>query len=260
MTLYLRATAKSELVALDAGTYEGLAFGAEFCARRLPTRAEVREAVALCAGRGLGFSLVTPLLRQAAFAGAARWLSGLAAACGPLECVFNDWGLLHWARAERLPLRPVAGRLLGHQRRDPRVLALQARARSPEEADARRGSLWDDPRSVAFAVSLGVERLELDWLPQGIRAPALTPSLGLSLCAPWLPVTWTPACPWTEEPVGCPACCAGETPVVLWNAEDPHPLWSRGNTLFAGNHRRPSPEQRGAVGADRLVWSEEIPG
>jgi hypothetical protein len=259
VNLYLRATCAEELGALGRGVYGGLQFGAEFCHRRLPSGREVRQARDLCRSQGLGFVLVTPVLREGAFDAVTGWLSDVAEDLQGGEWVANDWGLLAWARDRRLPLRASAGRVLGRQRRDPRVLAMMAAA-TPEDAQALRGSLWDDPVTVRWLVSLGVERVELDLLAQGTRRPALPPGIALSLCGPWLPVTLSPSCPWTPDPHGCACPCRRAEPVLLRNAEEPHPLWSRGNALFLKLDGRPSEAEVAALGADRLVWSEEVPG
>lgn len=259
----LRATTPQELEALGRGGYGGVQFGAEFCHRRLPSPRRVREARDLCRAEGLAFSVVTPVLREGAFDAVAAWLADVAADLSTDlygdEWVVNDWGLLVWAREQGFRLRAAAGRLLGRQRRDARVLGMIA-AGGPEDAAALRGSLWDDPVTTRWVAGLGVERVELDLLVQGTGRPALPPGMALSLCGPWLPVTLSPSCSWTGDPLGCAGPCRGAEPVILRNAEDPHPLWSRGNTLFLKLEGQPSLDEVTALGADRLVWSEEVPG
>ncbi|MBI5014531.1 MAG: hypothetical protein HZB55_03455 [Deltaproteobacteria bacterium] len=259
MIRYLRATDPGELAALARGGYGGVELGAEFCHRRLPSVRQVREARNLCRSEGRAFSLVTPIVREGAFDAVAAWLAEVAAhLCGD-EWVTNDWGLLAWALEQRLPLRPALGRLLGRQRRDARALAMQ-RAGSDEEANALRGSLWDDPVTAGWVASLGVERVELDLLLQGTRRPSLPDGVFLSLCGPWLPVTLSPSCPWSADPLGCAGPCKGAEPVLLRTAEEPHPLWSRGNTLFVRRDDAPGAAEVESLGADRLVWAEDVPG
>lgn len=217
------------------------------------------QALTLCRARGLGFSLVTPLVRQGAFDRVAAWLAAVAPELGDGEWVANDWGLLAWAQERGLAASPVAGRLLGRQRRDPRLLGLLPSA-TPEEAQALRGSAWDDPETAGLLGEWGIRRVELDLLFQGVRRPNLPPGVALSLCGPWLPVTVTPSCPWSQDPLRCPQSCTGEEPLGQVSAEDPHPLWSRGNTLFARLLEEPAARGVAALGADRLVWAEELPG
>ncbi len=258
MLRFLRATASEELRHLDA-SYGGVAFGAEFCTCRLPGAGEVEDAIALCASRKLAFTLVTPVVRQAVFADVARWLEAFARRLPGAEWAANDWGLLEWARHRDLPLRPVAGRLLGRQRRGPRVLDLVRGAHALDRA-ALQGSAWDDPETAALLAEFGIARVELDLLLQGVRAPRLPEGVKVSLCGPWLPVTLSPSCPWTADPIHCPRPCREHPAAVLRNEENPVPLWSRGNALFVRCEGPPDEAALDRLGADRLVWSPEIPG
>lgn len=236
-----------------------MALGAEFCARRLPPAPQVREAARRCREEGLAFSLVTPVVREGAWDDVTGWLSELAPALEGNEWAANDWGLLRWARDAGLPLRPVAGRLLGRQRRDPRALEL-LRVSSPEDAAGLRGSAWDDPQTAALLAELGVGRVELDLLLQGVRIPVLPPGIQVSLCGPWIPVTVAPSCPWTLDPLSCPLACRSLPAAQQRCGEERHPLFSRGNALFVRIDEIPPGRALAAAGADRLVWSPELPG
>lgn len=249
----------TELAPVERGAWGGIAFGAEFCHRLLPSVEEVLKAEALCRARDMGFSLVTPLVREGAFADVSRWLERLAAQLEGREWVASDWGLLLWAHERGLSLRPVAGRLLGRQRRGPRVLAMIASA-AEREVSALRGSVWDDLQTSILLQEFGVQRVELDFLLQGVRRPHLPPDVALSLCGPWIPVTLSPSCPWSRDPLHCPRPCLGHAAVRLRNEEDPHPLWSRGNATLARVPWPPPDPELTALGADRLVWAVEIPG
>ncbi|HSH69413.1 MAG TPA: hypothetical protein VK997_05820 [Deferrisomatales bacterium] len=236
-----------------------MAYGAEFCPRRLPPLADVVAVAQGCAAMGRGFSLVTPVLREGVLAALMEYLGGFAAQVPDAECVCNDWGLLQWAAAERLPLRLGAGRLLGRQRRGPRVLQLTAEA-APDEALALRGSAWNDPVNVELLLELGIGRVELDFLLQGTARPHLPQGIDLTVCAPWIPVTVTPSCDYAEDPLHCARECQRCDAVRRENDQDPHPLWSRGNTLFARSELNPPYQAASKLGADRLVWAEVLPG
>jgi len=217
------------------------------------------DAAARCADAGLAFTLVTPVLREGALDRVMAWVADLAPRLDGAEWVVNDWGLLAWAKREGLPLRPVAGRLLGRQRRDPRVLEM-LRSASPRDAETLRGSAWDDPETASLLPEFGIVRVELDLLLQGVRFPALPPGVALSLCAPWIPVTLTPSCPWAGQSPGCGRECRQHPAVRLQDAEIDRPLFSHGNALFAHSDDLPAPWALVRLGVDRLVWSEEIPG
>jgi len=255
----LRATEAGELAGLNPVAHAGLAYGAEFCAERLPRTEQVLEAAARCADQGLEFTLVTPVLREGALDRVTAWLTDLAPRLARAEWVANDWGLLAWARREGLPLRAVAGRLLGRQRRDPRVLQMVCSA-SPRDAQALRGSAWDDPEAASLLTEFRVVRVELDLLLQGVRFPSLPPGVALSLCAPWIPVTLSPSCPWAGQGPGCGRECRQSEAVRLQDEELDRPLFSHGNTLFARSDDLPAPWALVRLGVDRLVWSRAIPG
>jgi hypothetical protein len=258
MQRYLRATELSELAELDKGSYAGVAFGAEFCHRRLPTLGEVAEARERCQALGVEFALVVPLTREAAFDEVWGWLRS---ALKPgEEWISNDLGLLYRAATEGLDNPATAGRLLSRQRRGPRVRGMIAEG---GDAKALRGSMWDDPGSAAIIERLKVTRVELDALLQGINKPVLPENVSLSVCGPWIPVTLTPDCHWTPEGVtqlDCPGSCRGRAPVRMENDEDDTVLWSRGNAVFAGVDEGVVVEQAAGFGADRVVGSVGVPG
>ncbi len=187
-----------------------------------------------------------------------EWLRGAVERAPGAEVAFNDWGIWERARREGLDLTPVAGRLLSRQQRGPRALAMIPEV-TVEEARALRGSAWSDPAVCELLLELGAVRVELDLLLQGTDRPRLPQGLGLTVHGPWLPVTLSPSCPWTESPLGCDQPCRAHSPVRLENDEDPVPLWSAGNALFARFPYEPAPLVIASLGADRVVWAEEIP-
>ena len=236
-----------------------MAYGAEFCTQRLPPLTDAVAVARACAAAGRGFSLVTPVVREGTLASLMEYLAGFAGQVPDAECVCNDWGLLQWAASERLSLGLAAGRLLGRQRRGPRVLQMVAEA-APDEVWALRGSAWNDPVNVELLLELGVARVELDFLLQGTARPNLPQGIDLAICAPWIPVTVTPACDYSEDPLHCARECQGCAAVRRENDQDPHPLWSRGNTLFARSELNPPYQAVSKLGADRVVWAEVLPG
>lgn len=257
--IYLRACSFAEAENIGSELYEGLNLGAEFCDRRLPLPDEMKRASNLCKTLKKNLSIVTPVIREGAFERTCAWLEGVAKEAANAECVFNDWGLMLWMKDKKLPLRPIAGRLLGRQRRGPRSVSMTYSA-TPEEASCIRGSAWDDPEVIDLLTEMGVHRVELDMLLQGTRRPALPSGMSLSLCGPWLPVTLAPACPWSNNPLACPNTCLKYPKVEAINKNDPYPLWSRGNATFVNYGPMPGASLAVSAGADRIIWSEELPG
>ncbi len=217
------------------------------------------EAAGLCRSQGAGLQLVTPAVREGTADAAWAWLVAALESSPGAEVTFNDWGL--WARAREagLPLRGVAGRLLSRQRRGPRVAAMLDSA-SASGAEELRASLWDGPVGLALLSEHGAVGVELDLTPAGIQVPDLPEGVTLRVHAPWVPVTVSLACPWTEDPVRCGRPCLDHPEARLRNEEEPTPLWSRGNALFLRRDDEPTARYLVRLGADRLLWSPEIPG
>ncbi len=233
--------------------------GAEFCAFRLPDPREVERALVVCRRQGVKLAFTTPVAREALFGRIWAWLEQVVGLCPGAEVAFNDWGLWHRAAEAGLTLRPVAGRLLGRQERGPRVQGQIPRV-SPPDARVLRGCVWDDPACVRLLESLGAVRVELDLLLQGVARPPVPPGMGVSYCGPWLPVTLSLSCSWADDPLCCSRPCLEAVPVRLENDEEPTPLWSRGNALFACREGEPPPKAVSSAGGDRIVWSPGIPG
>lgn len=231
-----------------------MAFGAEFCDVCFPAGREVREAKKWAEAEGLTFSLVTPLLREGSLDRAAQWLDDLREFSAGWECVFNDWGLLHWALEHRTDLRFVAGRILGYRRGDDETGGRGDGA----GMEPLGGSAWDDPQALASLRDLGVVRVEMDLLPDGDRRPSLPPGVSLSLCAPWIPVSLSRPSETEDLPHG-PGACVCRPADFLEDPQSPEKLYSRGTATFVRVASEPSYPSLKALGADRLVWAERLP-
>ncbi len=236
-----------------------MVLGAELCPWRLPALEVLEEAAQRCRSFDRSLALTTPVIREGSFDRVWEWLLGAVERAPGAEVSFNDWGLWERARREALDLTPVAGRLLSRQQRGPRVLAMIPEV-TVEEARALRGSVWSDPAVCEQILELGAVRAEMDLLLQGTDRPRLPDGLGLTVHAPWLPVTLSPSCPWTGSPLGCDRPCLAHPPVRLENGEAPVPLWSAGNALFVRFPYEPAPRVIAGLGADRVVWAGGIPG
>ncbi len=257
MKRYLRVT---EIAGLDGfhkskGGWDGLYYGAEFCPRLLPDIDQVVRVQKECEARGIDFVLVTPLVRQGEFDRVWKWFASIHEP--GLQWVANDWGMVVKGAEEGIGANMTAGRVMGRQRRGPRVGEMLA-AGGGEEL---RQSVWDDPATLELVKNLGAVRIELDALEWGGARPPLPPGMELALCGPWIPVTTSPSCPWAPgDPLECDGYCVGKSPVRLENDENPEPLWSKGNTLWARVDEDKVMAQAVELGADRLIWAEGITG
>jgi hypothetical protein len=177
--------------------YDRLYLGSEFCVFRLPDAGELREAHAAAAGRGVGFSLVTPFLDEPGLARVLALTRALPQDAAT-EVIVNDLGLLEALRECGWRGTLVAGRLLTRQRRGPGFQSFGAVP--PGAAAALQGSALDAPAFVELLVATyGVRRFELDDLVQGFTVPDLPAGVSLSLYRPYLLVTATRNCPWIFE-------------------------------------------------------------
>ena len=227
--------------------------GAEFCPWRLPATAELRRILTWTHARGRSFTLVTPVLGelQRGLLGAA--LAELLPAFLPYdEVVISDWGALDLVRAVRPEATVVLGRVLSGQKRDARTVDLPLNEDQREHF--RQGSWYAAP-AVDLLVKLGIRRIELDNLLQGI-AP-LPGALRGTLHLPYAMVAASRNCPFrrpgSAEP--CPQPC-GEV-FTLTSAEHPVPLLQGGNTQFLRHERLP--QNLAALGVDRIVEHLELP-
>lgn len=233
--------------------YSRFYFGAEFCPWLLPTPEAAERACRIAHGGGRALTLVTPVLIEpvlprlrALLEVAARWLRP-----GD-EVLISDWGALEPARSFLPDIPVILGRALSGQKRGPRILDLELTA---EQRTYFRQSRWHARESVALLAELGIARVELDNLLQGL-AP-LPPGLRASLHYPYAMVTSGRHCPFRDEAAGadCPAPC-GEV-FTLSCDETAIPLLQGGNTQF---FRQDSlPDGLASLGIDRLVYHPCLP-
>lgn len=175
--------------------FRRLYFGHEFCEHRIPDCQALELACAAAAERGLELTLVTPYVTDHGLGNLLhlfRFLDGLEAGT---EVVVNDWGVLRVLRCNFPRLRPVLGRLLNKMIRDPRVAGSYAGAGvHAESAAVLRRSALTGTVYRSFLKSMGVERIELDNLIQGIDLDFRELELEGSLYYPYGCVTTGRAC------------------------------------------------------------------
>ena len=227
--------------------------GAEFCPWRLPTTFALQRTLTWAHAQGRAFTLVTPVLIEPLLEPLRAILALLLPAfADDDEVVISDWGALELVRELRPEVPIVLGRVLSGQKRDPRTVALDLSVVQREHF--RQGSWYAEP-AVELLVELGIRRVELDNLLQGV-AP-LPRALCGSLHVPYAMVASSRNCPFrrpgTAEP--CPQPC-GEL-FTLTSAETPVPLLQGGNTQFLRNERLP--DDLAALGIDRVVEHLELP-
>ncbi|PLY02638.1 MAG: hypothetical protein C0624_08160 [Desulfuromonas sp.] len=236
-----------------AGDYSRLHYGAEFCPWNLSSVADILTMRAACRDHGWRFSLVTPVVDQSAYAHLQDLLKQLLPELdADDEVVVNDLGCIELVRGLRPELSLVIGRALSGQKRGPQILDLEL---NDEQRDYFRQGTWYSDANRALLTELGIERVELDNLLQGV-SPLPEGFTGV-LHTPYAMVTSSGTCPFRPhaDKGPCPAPC-GEV-MVLTTPESQLPLYQGGNTQFIRLDNLP--ENLAELGIERVVHHPVLP-
>lgn len=252
--IYDRALALSILDKnLSLEGYDRFYFGAEFCSWAMPGKREILRARQLARHAGVAFTLMTPVLREETVAELADLFAMLAEDWQPTdEILISDFGTLEPAGLHLPQATIILGRALSGQKRGPRIEGLSL---SEEAVAYFQGGSWYGKEAVRLLAEIGIARIELDNLLQGV-AP-LPGDVKGSLHVPWLLVTSSRNCPYHRDKSGrrCSVGC-GEG-FRLTTPQTPHPLLQAGNSQFIENRRLP--ENLAQLGVDRLVEHRHLP-
>ena len=260
----------------DGLDFTRLYFGQEFCERALPKADEVLQGLRFCHENGKEFTLVTPYVTEDGFARVEDILENLERYGVDCEVVVNDWGVLHLLHDRFPSLVPVLGRLLNKIWRDPRM---DSYLKDIPPADRRSFKTCSvaGPFMRDLLGSLGVNRIEMDDLPQGL--PEDLPQWGylVSLCLPYGVITTGRICffqswglkpedKFRTSPRACARQCRGQwldlsenTPGVR-SGDPPFRLVQKGNTVFYRQSSRwvkETLQKAASFGVGRIVYQPE---
>ncbi len=249
-----RALALSRLNGIsDLSGFNRLYFGAEFCSWAMPSSREILTARDLAHSSGVGFTLMTPVLREETL-GELALLFGLLADDwqNEDELLISDLGALEPASQYLPQVQIILGRALSGQKRGPRIEGLTLTAEALEYF--RQGS-WYGQEARQLLAENGIGRVELDNLLQGI-SPLPEGVMG-SLHHPWLMVTSSRNCPYHQDKSArrCTVGCGDA--FRLSTSQTPHPLLQAGNSQFIENSELPV--NLASLGIDRLVEHRQLP-
>ncbi len=241
--------------------YDRLYFGIEFCERLIPTLNQVKEAIKIATDKNLQFSLLTPYVTDEGLQKIKKLADFLGENYPDSEIVFNDWGFFWWLVKNKNPCTRVMGRLLNRQKRGPRLMKIKHLV--PESMiDHFQRSYIDTKWLVQYLMKLGVKRIELDNLLQGIKRDS---PLYASLYYPWAYVSTTRLC--LTNSIGnrieslrtifpCKKDCY-EWSFTMKHPDMPVDLILKGNSYFFKNERLP--ENLKELKIDRLVYEPFLP-
>jgi len=269
---------------MDTALREGcrlsrLYFGQEFCEHLIPSPEELEKAFYFARQVDWDFTYATGAVTDAGLDRIAANLEFLAGAQPLSEVVVNDWGVLSVLRRDFPGLRPVLGRLLSKQLRlarytvHPRPVNLAETAAAEEEIRRNQDQAL---RSLELSLAgyrdqlrrWGVERVDLDIVPQGADLPPDAYGFGLGCYVPWTYVSGGRNCSTAAvaDPVRefvavdgkCPRPCREiNTSSVLSDAQEI--MLQRGNSVFLFNLSFAAPYLDGRIPTDRIVVEPYIP-
>ena len=234
-----------------------LYFGCEFCERRIPSKDELSGAIESASFKGISFSFVTPFVTEKGLQTLTPLFELLPKGS---EVIVNDWGVLKFLSSSfDFPLS--LGRLLTKQQRDPRIPGFFDKL-PPEMRSRLRSCAVDSAGYSSFLKDLGVSRVELDPLLQGLDVHFT--DLKASIYTPYSFVTTTRFCRFASCEKGisfskirpCSRLCMSES-FELDHPTLSSPLILVGNTQFVKIDSLP--QDLSEMGIDRIVFQPKIP-
>lgn len=223
--------------------FDRLYFGVEFCEERLPSNAELEEALAAAGAAGKPLTLVTPLALDPGIDAAAELIAALHSREPGAEVVANDYGVLHILLKDFPSMKATLGRVLARQKKDPRIQSI------PDEKVKAyfSASVLDSPPFVDFIKRAGAARVEIDNLP---HAAPVSPGLPVSLHFPYIFITTSRHC------VGKKCAPCGDVHFLLRHSLLSAPIIFHRRSQFSVN----TSLALAATGAfDRIVYHYRMP-
>ena len=266
--------------------FNRLYFGNEFCEKRIPKPEELKKALRYCRKHKLLFSLVTPYVTDKGLSRLRKLLDWLVNARPGTEVIVNDYGLLNLINKKYILIKPVLGRLLTKQKRDPRIADLintqpekhtffkkgneyyiVFSKKIPQELSGYfREANINLPVIRSFLKKYRIDRAEVDNLLQGIKLDIPENDLFVSLYFPYGYITTTRLCSANpmrkEEKFACRiSSCERSCLRYMEKLKNKYMpvLYKKGNTLFFKNTRIPSRKKLIAAGINRIVYQPKIP-
>jgi len=280
---HLIAVERLASLGLDETAVTRLYFGQEFCEHLVPEPKGVMQALFIARQMGWDFTYVTGNAVDSTLERIAANIEALVAAHGDadsFEVVINDWGVLRRLRQEYPAIKPVLGRLLTKQKRLGRFPEHMPTP-NMEEIDTDTDTILRNQMRAWQALNLtvrswrrflhrqGIERIDLDMVPQG--ADLMPDAWGFAFGAyyPWSYLTAARNCPTAGlvDPVRrhvpldapCPRPCRRGNANLANMAHDPAPIIQRGTVAVTLNDAFAQPYLTGGVPLDRLVFEPFVP-
>ena len=268
-----------ESVYEQGGELSRLYFGQEFCEHLIPPPEDALKAAFAARQLGWGFTYVTGSVTDAGLQRTTANLKILDQNGLSCEVVVNDWGVLRCLRRQFPDFTPTIGRLLLRQQRLARFSDISSRPVNTREIQTSESAIRTNQRSVLRSTNVsnaayrkriidaGVQRLDLDIVPQGIDLPEDKWGFEVSCYYPWTYVTGGRNCltaalhdPVRQHVVVDGPCSRPCRQINRTLNESTEPsIVQRGNTVFVVNQDYAIPYLDGTIPIDRIVLEPYLP-
>lgn len=171
-------------------TIERIYYGNEFCEFLIPTLNQVKSVIYEAEKRNLKFSLLTPVVSDFGITKLLNIFDYLDENYHEIEVIFNDIGVLNLIKTKYKNIIPVAGRSIDKMLREPRILEGEYEQYFNEEGL----SYIQKPNVTSkyyqeFLFDMGVNQVELDFVPQGFSDININSAINISVYFPFYYVT-----------------------------------------------------------------------
>lgn len=260
--------------------YARIYFGVEFCQRLIPSVRSLEEALRFTRTKGLQFTLVTPFVTEEGLNRLGGIFKFLKKELKDCEIVVNDWGVLEVISRRYKTFKPLLGRLLTRQNRNPAMAYILKKqyplvgikgkggtiriiTHVPPDRRYQKGikASYVNACSVQnFLSKFNIKRVELNNVIQGLNLENL--GLKVSLYTPFVNISTTRFCPMesrTQKILRINTCrreCQKYYERLKYKAL-PKYIYKRGNTIFYKNPVDIKAADESLI--DRIVFEPELP-
>jgi len=176
------------------GKFARMYFGVEFCQRLIPALEELKTALNTADEQKMDFTLLTPYAADEGIKSLVKLFEYLEKSGRKTEVVVNDLGVLKLIHDNYPHLKPVYGRLMSKMTRMPRFAKQLSKRITPEQLKVFQNCSLLLPYYKKFLTEMGVERLEFDIVPQGIKMDFNNEPFRASFYYPWAYITTGRVC------------------------------------------------------------------
>jgi len=261
-----------------AESFERIYYGCEFCQNLIPTLANLKKVFSVAKSRKQGLTLVTPYVTTRGLEKIKFLIQYLDKQDSQTEVIFNDWGIFKLIHDSYRNLKPILGRLLTKQKRDPRAYNILLNKQKPRIVFDKhrkeeyilypemtppslhehfRGSVINVPIFNEFLLNNNIKRVEIDNLVWDMKLE-VDKRIGVSIYTPYAYVATTRLCGLIN--LTCSSCkleCQKHYFLLKYSSSDlPFYIW--GNTVF---YKKEIPKERDLreKGINRIVYNSGMP-